>query len=71
MNEGVPAFAAKNETDSKFAALEARISDLEKQLAMWNNLQVAPESGGGGVTFGGNSVFIRINSLTNSSVQMP
>lgn len=53
------------------AEFEARISALEKELAMWRNLQVAAESGGGGVTFGSNSVFIRINSLTNTSVQMP
>lgn len=53
------------------AEFEARISQLEATMRKWDNLQVAPESGGGGVTHGDNSVFIRINSLTNTSVRMP
>lgn len=56
---------------SRIAALEARVSALEAELAAWRNLQVDPASGGGGVTFGVNQVFIRINSLTPASAQMP
>lgn len=60
-----------SDKSDRSAEFEARISQLENELKMWRNLQVAPESGGGGVTFGQNSVFIRINSLTDTSVRMP
>lgn len=51
--------------------LQARVLAAEQELALWRNLQVAPESGGGGVQFGATSVVLRINSLTSSSAQMP
>lgn len=50
---------------------EARLAKVEAELALWRNLQVAPESGGGGIQFGGTSVVLRINSLTDTSAQMP
>ena len=70
-DDGVPKFAEQDPTNNRFAAMEARVADLERRLAAWDNLQVDPASGGGGVTVGGNSVIIRINSLTNQSAQMP
>lgn len=55
----------------RMAQLESRLADAERELALWRNLQVAPESGGGGIQIGGNSVVLRINSLTADSAQMP
>jgi type 1 glutamine amidotransferase len=70
-NDGVPKFADEGETEQRLAELERRLTAAEIELASWRNLQVAVESGGGGVSFGGNSVVLRINSLTNESAQMP
>lgn len=57
--------------ERRLAQLEQRLTQAEQELAVWRNLQVAPESGGGGVQFGGNSAVLRINSLTASSARMP
>jgi len=56
---------------SKLAALEQRLAAAEAELTAWRNLQVDPASGGGGVVFGENSVFLRINGLTPASAQIP
>lgn len=63
-------------------SLQEQVADLRKELAelrrsfedertMWRNMQIAPESGGGSVTFGRDAVFIRLNALTPSSAQTP
>lgn len=59
-----------NDSD-RITQLEQRLTETERELALWRNLQVAPESGGGGIQVGGNSVVLRINSLTGESAQMP
>lgn len=55
----------------KLAELEQRIKALELDREKWRNLQVAQESGGGGITEGGTSMVLRITALTPGSVQMP
>ena len=59
------------EDQKQFDALAERLRQTEAELAMWRNAQIAPESGGGNVSFGKDQVIIRINSLTNTSAQMP
>lgn len=56
-------------------ALRRELAELrqafETERTMWRNAQIAPESGGGSVTFGRDSVYIRLNALTPSSAQTP
>ena len=70
-NASIPADPFADASLSRIAALEQRLAAAEAELAAWRNLQVDPASGGGGVTFGENQVFIRINSLTPTSAQIP
>ena len=71
---GVPQFTEQSRTaalEARIAALESQVAKNESELAAWRNLTVDPASGGGSITVGSNQVFLRINSLTGPSAQLP
>lgn len=52
-------------------SLKQRADSAERELNAWRRLTVAPESGGGQVYVGPDSVILRINSLTTTASQLP
>lgn len=55
-----------DDAQQKILELEQRLARAEERLAAFENMQIAPESGGGRVFMGGAVPLIRIDGLTAS-----